>query len=73
MYAETVSAIPVNGGTYNILLNTASKKVSSFVACLSVLSYTATAIVSAFDSVVYLSLLASDVGKRLQPPPQYHI
>jgi amino acid transporter len=63
VYAEVVTAIPVNGGTYNVMLNTATKKIAAFVACLSILAYTATAIVSAFDSVLYLSLLWPEVGK----------
>lgn len=63
VYCEAVTAIPVNGGTYNIVLNTGSKKTASFVACLSVLSYLATAIVSAFDSIVYLALLWPEVSE----------
>jgi amino acid transporter len=64
VYSEAVTAIPVNGGTYNIVLNIASKKTAALVACLSVLSYTATAIVSAFDSIIYLSLLWTSVDIR---------
>lgn len=65
VYSEAVTAIPVNGGTYNIVLNTAQKKTAAFVSCLSILSYTATAIISAFDGVVYLSLLWPSVGQLL--------
>jgi amino acid transporter len=65
VYSEVVTAIPVNGGTYNVMLNTTSKKAAAFVACLSILSYTATAIVSAFDSVVYLSLIWPDCSEYL--------
>ena len=64
VYSEVVTALPVNGGTYNLLLNTSSKKKASFVACLSLLSYAATAIVSAFDAVLYLALLWPSVGKN---------
>lgn len=63
VYSEVVSALPVNGGTYNLLLNTASKKWAAIVACLSLLSYTATAIVSAFDAIVYLAILWPEVSK----------
>ncbi len=63
VYSEVVTALPVNGGTYNLLLNTTNKKAAAFVACLSLLSYTATAIVSAFDSMVYLAILWPSVGK----------
>jgi amino acid transporter len=55
VYSEVVTAIPVNGGTYNLMLNTVSKKIAGFVAALSFLSYTATGIISAFDAIVYLS------------------
>jgi len=64
VYSEVVTALPVNGGTYNLILNTSSKYVAAFTACLSLLSYTATAIVSAFDSVIYLSLLWPEVDIR---------
>ena len=63
VYSEVVTAIPVNGGTYNVMLNTTSKKLASFVACLSILAYVATAIISAYDAAVYLSLLWEGVGK----------
>lgn len=62
VYSEVVTAIPVNGGTYNVMLNTSTKKVAAFVACLSILSYVATAIVSAFDSILYLALIWPSVG-----------
>lgn len=65
VYSEVVTAIPVNGGTYNLMLQVANKKTAGFVAALSILSYMATAIVSAFDAVVYLSLLWPDCQVRL--------
>ena len=68
MYSEVVTAIPVNGGTYNVMLNTATKKMAAFVACLSMLSYIATAILSAFDAVIYLSLLWPGVGTSINIP-----
>lgn len=64
VYCEVVTAMPVNGGTYNLMLNTSSKKWAGFVACLSLLSYTATCIVSAFDAVIYLGLIWTDVDTR---------
>lgn len=67
VYAEIVTAIPVNGGTYNVMLNTSTKKKAAFVACLSILSYTATIIVSAFDAVVYLSLIWPECSKSMSP------
>lgn len=64
VYSEVVSSMPVNGGTYNLLLNTSTKKMAGLVACLSILSYMATAIVSAYDAVAYLAFLWPDVGKK---------
>ncbi|CAK4091448.1 unnamed protein product [Aphanomyces euteiches] len=37
IYSEAVMAIPLNGGSYNLLLNTTSKKVAAVAACLSTL------------------------------------
>ena len=51
------TAIPLNGGAYNLLLNTTSKSVASLAACLTILSYVATAVVSATESVTYASNL----------------
>ena len=62
VYCEVVTAIPVNGGSYNAILNTSTKRMAAIVGCLSLLSYTATAIVSAFDSMLYLSIIWTAVG-----------
>ena len=51
------TAIPLNGGAYNLLLNTTSKNVASLAACLTILSYTATAVVSAAECMTYASNL----------------
>ncbi len=42
IYSEVVTAMPVNGGAYNALLNTTSKPVAAAAACLTMLSYIAT-------------------------------
>ncbi|ETN15298.1 hypothetical protein PPTG_06585 [Phytophthora nicotianae INRA-310] len=55
MYAEVITAIPMNGGTYNALLNTTSKPIATVAACLGILSYVATATVAAISAVNYLS------------------
>ena len=55
IYAEVGEALPLNGGAYNCLLNTTTKTKASFAACLTVLSYIATAVISAKVSVGYLS------------------
>ena len=53
IYAEVVGALPLNGGAYNALLNTTSKSLASLAACLTVLSYTATAVISANEAMHY--------------------
>ncbi|MBK5284206.1 MAG: APC family permease [Bacteroidia bacterium] len=54
IYAEAVGALPLNGGAYNILLNTTSKGNASVAACLTILSYMATAVISASEAINYL-------------------
>ena len=54
IYAEVVGALPLNGGTYNALLNTTSKRMASMAACLTLLSYMATAVISASEAMHYV-------------------
>ncbi|WP_255068471.1 APC family permease [Lacihabitans sp. LS3-19] len=54
IYAEVVGALPMNGGAYNALLNTTSKSVASIAATLTILSYMATAVISANEAMHYL-------------------
>lgn len=54
IYGEAVGALPLNGGAYNILLNTTSKGNASLAACLTILSYMATAVISASEAMKYL-------------------
>ncbi|KAF0695407.1 Aste57867_13756 [Aphanomyces stellatus] len=61
IYSEAVTAIPLNGGSYNLLLNTTSKKIASVAACLSTLCYLATAVVSATTACFYLKASAPDL------------
>lgn len=53
IYHEVVSALPLNGGAYNVLLNTTSKFRASMAACLTLLSYVATAVISAYEAIHY--------------------
>lgn len=53
VYAEVGSAIPLNGGTYTLLLNTTNKKTAAGAACLTLLSYIATAVISANEAMHY--------------------
>jgi len=61
IYAEVVGALPLNGGAYNALLNTTSKRMASLAACLTVLSYMATAVISASEAMHYIQSLWSAV------------
>ncbi|WP_034691082.1 APC family permease [Kaistella palustris] len=57
IYVEVVGALPLNGGAYNVLLNTSTKRIASIAATLTVLSYMATAVISASEAMHYLSNL----------------
>ncbi len=57
IYSEVVGALPLNGGAYNALLNTTSKRVASLAACLTLLSYMATAVISANEAMHYVQVL----------------
>lgn len=54
IYTEVVEALPLNGGAYNCLLNSTSKLSASLAACMTILSYIATAVISAKTAVEYL-------------------
>jgi amino acid transporter len=58
IYGEVVGAIPLNGGAYNVLLNTSTKRLAAFAASLTILSYMATAVISAAEAMHYLKSLA---------------
>lgn len=61
IYGEVVGALPLNGGAYNALLNTTSKFMASFAATLTLLSYMATAVISANEAVHYLHHLVPSI------------
>ena len=61
IYGEVVGALPLNGGAYNALLNTTSKGMASFAAALTLLSYMATAVISANEAIHYLHHLISSM------------
>ncbi len=54
VYREVVEALPVNGGAYNALLNGTSKTLASIAGVMTILSYIATAVISAKTGVEYL-------------------
>lgn len=53
IYAEVGSALPLNGGAYNLLLNTTTKWRAALAACLTILSYIATAVISGSEAMHY--------------------
>lgn len=53
IYAEVGSALPLNGGTYTVLLNTTNKRLAAAAAVLTLLSYVATAVISAGEAMHY--------------------
>ncbi len=44
-----------SGGSYNVLLNTTRKSIAATAACLTILSYIATAVVSATEAIHYMA------------------
>jgi amino acid transporter len=69
VYAEVGSALPLNGGSYTVLLNTTNKRVAAGAACLTLLSYIATAVISASEAMHYahnlwtgLDVFAATIG-----------
>ena len=62
IYAEVVGALPLNGGAYNALLNTTSKYRASIAACLTLLSYMATAVISASEAMHYVHAMWSGLS-----------
>ena len=62
IYAEVVGALPLNGGAYNALLNTTSKYRASIAACLTLLSYMATAVISASEAMHYVHTMWNDLS-----------
>eukprot|EP00927_Polykrikos_kofoidii_P078295 TRINITY_DN75138_c0_g1_i1.p1 TRINITY_DN75138_c0_g1~~TRINITY_DN75138_c0_g1_i1.p1 ORF type:complete len:707 (-),score=86.73 TRINITY_DN75138_c0_g1_i1:127-2247(-) len=58
VYTEAVTALPFNGGIYNVLLNTVkSKQIACLVATLTLLSYLATCVVSALSAGHYFQTI----------------
>jgi hypothetical protein len=72
VYTEAVTALPFNGGIYNILLNTLQrKKVAALIATLTMLSYVATAVVSALSAGAYMQSLIDDKASAPLTPGNY--
>ena len=65
IYTEVVTALPLNGGAFNALLNTTTKLLAAMAGGLTLLSYAATAVVSANSAASYLNALSSDLNVYL--------
>lgn len=52
---EVATAMPLNGGTYNAMLNSTTKSTAAIAACFSILDYLATCVVSASTASAYLA------------------
>lgn len=61
IYGEVVGALPLNGGAYNALLNTTSKSTASLAATLTLLSYMATAVISASEAMHYVHSVVAEI------------
>ena len=57
VYTEVVEALPINGGAYNCLLNSTAKPFAAIAGVTTVLSYTATAVISGYVAMSYLHSL----------------
>jgi len=53
VYGEVGGALPLNGGTYTVLLNTTNKRLAAAAAVLTLLSYIATAVISSSEAMHY--------------------
>lgn len=62
IYAEVGSALPLNGGAYNVLLNTTTKSRAALAACLTLLSYIATAVISGSEAMNYAAELLPTIN-----------
>ncbi len=71
IYGEVVGALPLNGGAYNALLNTTSKRMASLAAALTLLSYMATAVISGSEGMHYLADIIGAMHTPLFAPLSY--
>jgi amino acid transporter len=62
IYGEVGSALPLNGGSYTVLLNTTGKRLAAGAAVLTLLSYIATAVISANEAMHYAHNLHSGLN-----------
>ncbi|OWZ05829.1 Amino Acid-Polyamine-Organocation (APC) protein, partial [Phytophthora megakarya] len=55
VFEEVMSAVPLNGGFYTAMLNSAPKKVAALCAVFSMLSYLSTAVVNGVSAMNYVN------------------
>lgn len=65
IYVEVITATPRNGGIYNVIINTSSKKAACFASGFSLISSTASATISAYVMVLHISNIWPIVGTVL--------
>lgn len=65
VYAEVGSALPLNGGAYTVLLNTTNKKIAATAATITIVSYLATAVISANEAMHYLHTIVPAIDPFL--------
>eukprot|EP01102_Stenamoeba_stenopodia_P022297 TRINITY_DN923_c0_g2_i1.p1 TRINITY_DN923_c0_g2~~TRINITY_DN923_c0_g2_i1.p1 ORF type:complete len:753 (-),score=137.13 TRINITY_DN923_c0_g2_i1:14-2272(-) len=70
VYGEVGTALPLNGGCYTLLLNVSVRGVAAFAAGLTLLSYVATAVVSA-DSAVNYILSVPQIQEHVTDPDKW--
>lgn len=58
-YQEGCSVSPLNGGAYTMVLQTVGRRAALMVGSLTILSYLATAVVSALSGALYLATLSA--------------
>ncbi len=73
IYTEVVEALPVNGGAYNCLLNGTSKTVAAVAGVMTILSYIATACISAKVGVEYFGLGLEHMAEKFHIESLMHI
>lgn len=57
VYTEVVEALPLNGGAYNCLLNASTKTLAAVAGVMTILSFVATAVISAKTASEYLNTI----------------
>jgi amino acid transporter len=57
VFQEVMSVVPLNGGCYNAILNSSSKKIAAIAGIFSMLSYLATGVVCGVAAFNYLNTL----------------